>query len=92
MAQTSSSSIWGSLGVGLAEAGLSYAQGKGIDVPTNSGNMTQPDVAAGYYGYGQAVQAQPTVGASTGSSTGSLLLIGGLAVAAVLVIMLMRRK
>ena len=95
MSQTSSSSIWDSLGAGAIDAGLSYAQSKGIDVPANTGNMVQPDVAAGYYGYGTGqVIGQPTVGyAAQTSSSGmsTVLLIGGVLVVGALIFFALRR-
>ena len=92
--QTSSSSIWDSLGAGAIAAGLSYAHSRGIDVPTNTGNMTQPDIAAGYYGYGSGqVLGQPTVGyaAPQSSSSDTMLIVGAVLLVGVAAFFLLKR-
>lgn len=95
MAETSSSSIWDSLGAGAIAAGLSYAQSRGIDVPPNGGTMTNPDIASQYYGYGQSAAQQPTVGygtAASSSGSSTLLIVVGVIVLGLAAVLMLRKR
>lgn len=91
MAQTSSSSIWDSLGSGALAAGLSYAQSRGIDVANNNDPMTNPDITSQYYGYGNAAADQSTVGAGTSSGMSTALIVGAVLLVGVVAFALLKR-
>lgn len=88
MSSTSGGNSWLSAGEAALGGILSYESGQSTSVPANSGSFTNPDIASLYYGQNQ--YGQPTVGASSGISTGTLLLVGVLLVAGLVAYKLVR--
>lgn len=98
MSSTSGSSSWAQLGAAALGGVLSYEAGQANNVPSTTDTLNNPDIASLYYG--QNALGQPTVGyapaggvpmQSSGMSSTEILIIGGLAIAAIAAFILLRK-